>query len=242
MPYRDENYDLTVHFETRHYGLSAAEREKMVEDLHTLRNLVKTFPVADLHVEIEHHARHHEFHIKTSLRLPKRTLFTGDRDALPHPAYERCIRKLVHKVRAYKEKLGGKPDYTKHADGSPRQVVAETEPDLAAVDAAAQEQDFVAFRRALAVYDDTMGGRVGRWIQRYPEAESMLGRDILLSEVVEEVYLQAFEKYRQRPAGRLGGWLEGLIDHSIRILIHRGEAEIEELRAAQEPRSPPPEA
>ena len=66
----------------------------------------------------------------------------------------------------------------------------------------------------------------------------MLGKDIYLDEVLEEVYLNAFENYPLRPPVPLGSWLEGLIDPSLRALMEKGEEEIENLRLVKEA-SPP---
>ena len=93
--------------------ISDAEEEKMQEDLHTLRRVVEKFPVADLHVRINRHDKSDDFHVKTSLHLPGRTLFTGDRDAKIHPAYERCVRKLVKKVTAYKDRMSHRSQFEK---------------------------------------------------------------------------------------------------------------------------------
>jgi hypothetical protein len=49
MPCRDESYDLREEYKTLHYELSAAEGEKMDGDLDTLRQVVRDFPVAELH-------------------------------------------------------------------------------------------------------------------------------------------------------------------------------------------------
>lgn len=240
MPFRDEAYDLRVLFQARHYELSEEEKLKMAEDAKTLRRLVLSFPVADLHVEVLRHPRAQDFHVKTSLRLPGRTLFTGDRDVKLHPAYERCLRKLVNKVRAYKESMGGKPERERLAQGVRPTVFPLVKPDEARIRRAVEAGDFAAFRKAMAPYDDALEHRVGRLIRRFPDLESRLGREIRLSEVVEEVYLNAFEEFESRPADRLGNWLRRLIVPSIRALASDGEKEIEELRLAEVP--PPAQA
>src|SRR5687767_6816279 len=133
MPFRDEAYDLRVLFQARHYELSDGEKRKMEEDAKTLRRLVFAFPVADLHVEVVRHPRTGDFHLKTTLRLPGRTIFTGDRDVELHPAYERCLRKLVNKVKAYQESMDGKPARERLVQGVRSTVFPVVEPDGARI-------------------------------------------------------------------------------------------------------------
>ena len=110
MRYTDEVFDLRVQIQARQYQLGRGMRERMESELDSLRKLVRTFPVADLHVDLARHPRKKDFHVKVTLRLPQKTLFTGERDERPERAYEQCIRKLVNKVKAYKEALGRKPE------------------------------------------------------------------------------------------------------------------------------------
>lgn len=85
--------------------LSDQQIEQMETDVHTLRKLVTDFPVAELQVTVVCHQRKDDFHVKTSLVLPNRTLFTGERDASMHPAFESCIRKLTKKIGDYKKQM-----------------------------------------------------------------------------------------------------------------------------------------
>jgi hypothetical protein len=84
------------------------------------------------------------------------------------------------------------------------------------------------------VYDEALQKRVGRWIERYPRAEARLGDNLLISEIVEEVFLNAFDQFNDRPeALRLGQWLENLIDPSLRTLFYDGEQERENVRMVE---------
>ena len=97
-----------------------------------------------------------------------------------------------------------------------------------------QQLDYRAFRAAMGVYEDALEKRVGRWIERYPDAEAQLGNGLLISEIVEEVFLNAFDQYNARPASlRLGQWLENLIDPSIQTLLRDGGQEKENLSFIQ---------
>jgi len=88
--------------------------------------------------------------------------------------------------------------------------------------------NYRAFSAALATYEEWLRLRVGRWVQRYPEAQAKVGGDLLIGDLVEEVYLNAFEGWVRRPTEvGLGWWLESSIDPSLRALL-RHPAEVKE--------------
>jgi len=88
--------------------------------------------------------------------------------------------------------------------------------------------DYRAFRMALSADEERLRKRVGRWIQRYPDAEARLGHGLAIGDVVEEVYLNAFESYSRRPMEvPLHEWLDSLIDRSLKMLLHHPEKERE---------------
>jgi hypothetical protein len=211
---------LRIEADWGNYRISEAEWQKMDGDLSALRKLVEHFPVAELKIQVLHPS---DIQISTSLRLPATTLFTADHDRNLHPAWERCVRKLMHKVTAYKERLENKEVYEKEAKGTLHDVRPAMEPDPSEVENAVQDLDYVRFRKALAVYDESLEGRVGRWVQRYPDAQTQLGTQIIISDIVEEVYLNAFERFGERPRIRLGDWLEQLIDPSLQTLLSHPE-------------------
>lgn len=232
MTYSNETYDLRIVTDWGQYRVTPAESEKMDSDLDTLRKVVADFPVSELKIEITQHSTR-RIHVATSLRLPSRTLFTADADEQMHPAWDRCVRKLIHKVTAYKERLANRPAYSKQAQGTVHRVNPSMDPNLQDVERAVRELDYPAFREALAVYDDSLEARVGRRVERYPDVASRLGDGLVISEIVEEVYLNAFERYNDRPPLRLGEWLESLIDPSVRTLAENPAEEKENLSFIQ---------
>jgi hypothetical protein len=211
--------NLRLEINSSGYTLSAEEREKLNVGVHTLARAVRGFPVADLHVDIARYSRSNEYHVRTNLRLTKRTLSTGQRDPLLYFAYERCISKLLKKLSAYKEDLANRELYQVGNEGGQNTVEPSSEPDGRALEKAVLERDFALFRTIVSVYDDALSARVGRWIQRYPEIQARVGREFIISDVVEEIYLNAFEQYESRPAIRMSEWLEKLIDPSLRALV-----------------------
>jgi hypothetical protein len=218
MALTNQTSNLRIDLDSKDFRLSDREQKKFDADLETLRRAVACFPQAELKVEI---SKQSYYRVRTSLILPSRTLFTADDDRDLHPAWERCVRKLVGKVQALKERLGNKPAYSKQAEGTLHDVQPAMEPDIEQVQGAVEELDYAAFRNAVAVYEEAVERRVGRWAQRYPVVEDRLGDGLAISEIVEEVFLNAFERFAERPpALRLGEWLESLIDPSIKALIN----------------------
>jgi len=70
-------------------------------------------------------------------------------------------------------------------------------------------------------------------VERYPAAEAKLGHGLVISEIVEEVFLNAFERFNDRPPLRMGEWLESLIDPSLKALLEDTAAEKENLSFIQ---------
>lgn len=224
MKFSDLSYNLRIQLDSKDWEFSAAEIAEMERSLDQLAESVAKFPTSDLYITVLHHARTKNFHVKTSLVLPGRTLFTGERADTPHPAYERCLRKLLGKVEAYKQTLGKVPEIQKHEKRTHQELEPILDPDAKELDAAIRSESYAAFRRVVGVYEEPLRMRVGRWIQRYPLLQSQIDRKISIFDIVEEVFLNAFEEYHKRPRGiRFGDWLESLIDPAIRLLVTHPE-------------------
>jgi len=148
MKVSDETNKLRIDLDTKAFGLSPAEQEKMDGDLETLRRLVQSFPDPELKIELSHQSY---YRVRVSLLLPGRTLFTADEDQKLHPAWERCIRKLVKRVDGYKEKLANKPTYAKEIQGTLHDVRPTMDPNLDEIMTAVDQQDYAAFRQVLSV-------------------------------------------------------------------------------------------
>ena len=84
------------------------------------------------------------------------------------------------------------------------------------------------------MFESPLHERVGRWIQRYPEIESRLGDSITIADIVEEVFLNAFEQFPQRPQEvPPGEWFEGLIDVSVQALLQSPDEEFANISFAR---------
>lgn len=223
-----------IEIDTQNCTLTPQHADKIDAAIDPLRRVIDRFPVADLYITIAHHPRSQDHHVKTSLLLPGKTLFTGESAAELLPACLRCIRKLLRKVEAYKAELQDDADFRKQQKGTQHDVAPDRPCDFDEVARAIDAQDYAAFRRATIMYDEPLGLRAGRWIQRYPEAQARLQEDLTLADVIEEVFLNAFEGYENRPkAVRFGEWLEGLIDPSVQALLNHPDRELRNVSFAR---------
>ena len=126
------------------------------------------------------------------------------------------------------------PERQKQEKGTHQEMAPATPIDPAALDAAAEAGDYPAFRAAVTPYEDAVRLRAGRWVERYPEVQGRMGRGLDVIDVVEGVFLAAFEGYECRPAGvRFGDWLEGPIDPTVRAIAHNPDEELENINMAR---------
>ncbi len=234
MPASDDRGRLRVEVEAKQCNLAPETLQKMDTCLEPLRRVTRQFPVADLFISVLHHVRGGDFHVKTSLVLMNTTLFTADHDAHVYPAFERCVTKLVRKVESYVNDLSHTPETRKRLKGTRQEVYPAMPPDGDGLASAVQSGDYAAFRDESLDYEGPIRDRVGRWIERYPDIRLQLGRTLSLDDVVEEVFLNAFERFDQRPrAVRFGEWLEGLIDPSLHALRSDPDGEKENIEFAR---------
>ena len=233
--YADETYNLRIELDEKNCRLERDQIEAMEGSLDTLSELTKKFPVSDLHVVVAHFPKSGEYHIKTSLRMPSKTLFTGEHDSVVVPAFDRCVRKLVQKVRAHRERMDTHDgDRGKFAEGTHQTVEPDFAPDLNALERALAGDSYAAFRKEMSGFDRPLRDRAGRWVQRYPEVDAMIGERLPLDDIVEEVMLTAYDRFVERPPTMLlGGWLESLVDPAIRNLLRHPDEELEEVSFAR---------
>jgi ribosome-associated translation inhibitor RaiA len=225
---------LQVYFDAHQFELTEPEQDKMLDGLDALGHQVENFPQHDLRAYLEWRPRNNEYVVKLSLILPGRTLVCSDHNAVLHAAFEKCVDVLADGVKAYKDQLGQVPERQKQEKGTHQEMTAAVQVDAAAVDAAARAADYPAFRAAIAPYEDAVRLRAGRWIERYPEVQGRMGRGLEVIDVVEGVFLAAFEGYEDRPADvRFSGWLEGLIDPTVRAIAHHPDEELENINMAR---------
>ena len=231
----DQTYNLKIELEEKGCELTPAEVEQMEGDLDGLSKLTAEMPVSDLHVTIAFFKHSGEYHVKTTLITPGKQLFTGEHDTVAHAAYQRCVRKLVQKLRNYKDRMethnGERGKYVEH---TLRELDPEWLPNLHTLESAVDGGDYAAFRKEMSGFDEPLRDRVGRWVQRYPEVDAEIGDRLPIADICEEVYLNAFERFPERPVEmRLGDWLESLVDPGIRSLLRHPDEEMEAVSFAR---------
>lgn len=225
---------LNVAFDAHEFVLTEAEKSRMVLNLEGLGKQAATFPVADLHLCMEYHRHSHDYVVKLSLILSGTRLVTTDHDAQLHPAFERALAALTENLKAYKGQLERMPDRQRAEKGTVHQVEAGGGLDSEQLAAAVQAGDYTAFRVAVLPYEESVRKRAGRWIERYPDLAAQLGKGLQLNDVVESVFLAAFERFDSRPLDvRFGDWLDGLIDPAVKRLRDHRDAEIEAINLAR---------
>jgi ribosome-associated translation inhibitor RaiA len=230
----NDNPGLQIRIDTHQCSLSDAVRDRMRGDLDALARQVADFPVAEVHILVERNGRSNDYSVKTSLILPGATLVSNDHDPAVHAAFVRCLQSLEENVRGYKDRLGKVPERQKQEKGTHADLMASVGPDPAAVEEAVRTGDYADFRTATFGYEDAVRMRIGRWLERYPEVNAQVGRQFAIEDVVEAVFLDAFEAFDKRPAGvRFGDWLDGLIDPAVRALGSGNGELLENVRLAR---------
>jgi len=220
MPFTAAEYHLQIEIDVKEYELTAEERARMKPDLDRIGEAVKDFPAAQLWLTIVYHPRSNVFHAQAKLKLPGTTIITGHRDPSLETAVGWCADKVVRRVRAYQ----AQPDYAALDQAQRRaqldqKVIAPSEPDAGKLGEAVQHDDYPAFRHALLHHEEPLRMRVGRWVQRYPEVQAEIGNRFEIADIVEEVFLQAFERHADRPLHiPFHEWLESLMDPAIKAL------------------------
>jgi ribosome-associated translation inhibitor RaiA len=203
---------------------------QMRQQLDSLLRQVEAFPLSDVHVLVERNTRSNDFSVKITLILPGETLVGTDHDPFLLAAFDRCLIGLEENVRAYKDRLGRVPQRQKVEKGTHQELAPTVQPDGAAIASAVADGDYSAFRTATFSYEEPLRKRAGRWIERYPAVQARIGKGLEVNDVVEEVFLTAFESYEHRPMDiRFGDWLEALMDPAIKALQHRTDEELENL-------------
>jgi ribosome-associated translation inhibitor RaiA len=218
---------LRVEITTKECELPADERARLQPALQGLSDRVRDFAAPALRVRVIYHPHSERYHAELKLKLPGRSLFTGEEDTYLDSALLRALDKLTHRVEEYKEHPDREVAETaeRRAELS-RDVVAPETPNTGRLDDAARAGDYRRFRLGLVLYEEWLRKRIGRLVQRHPEAQARVGDGLRLGDVVEEVYLNAFERFTRRPADvRLSDWLEGLIEPSIRALLQHPDEE-----------------
>ncbi len=241
MQFDDDRNHLHVEVSTKDFTLPTDELERLQRLLGPLGEAVQDYPHSDLWLTAIRHPASASYHVEAKLKVPGATLLTGERDAYLDSALERCVRKLMRRVEGQKRQPDrAASEQVRRRTALDDEVVAPEAPEPGPLGQAVEAGDYHAFRNALLGYEDWLRLRVGRWLQRYPEAEARVGHELLIGDLVEEVYLNAFERYNERPHDvSFHDWLDGLIDPSLKALLRRPDEEHENASLARTVRETP---
>jgi hypothetical protein len=222
MQYTDERYHLRVDFRSRGCTVPGEELARMERKLELLGEAVKEFPESRLTVSFIHHPRSKVVHVEAQLRLPGRTLFASAYGEDYRMVFEGCINRLGEQVGAYLENAPDRRAERVAGDRTAldRDVVAPEGIESGPLGQAVRDGDYKAFRQLVSASEEWLRNRIGRWVQRYPEAEAQVGNRLRLGDLLEEVYLTAFEEYPGRPTKvPFHEWLDGLIDPTLKEFL-----------------------
>jgi hypothetical protein len=234
MRFPDHGVRFPIDLDTKHCSPLPAELDKMRANLEPLLRAVEHFPVASLHVVVEQFARTTTYRVKLSLTLTGTTLVSLEDAPHSHAAFEHCVHNLLRDVAAFKARMGNESEVHKHEKGTHQDLLPDVDPDPEAIESAVEAGDYNAFRTATLGYEEPVRKRVGRWLERCPEANARIGKGLEIDDLVEEVFLDAFEAYAQRPRQiRFGDWLERLIDPAIKEIANGRDGELENARLAR---------
>lgn len=242
MHYSDDRFHLSVQIDCKDCQIPADERARMEESLVYLGKEVEEYPASELKAHIVYHPQSQTYHVELRLRVPGRTLTSAQTDPYLDPAFQRSLDELRKAVDEYNRNPDQEAiEALKQRLELERDVVAPEPPEPGPLAAAVDQADYAAFRAALAPYDTWLNDRVGRWLNRDPAVEAQVGKTIRPSDVVEEVYLNAFEVFPKRPRDlAFHQWLETLIDPSIKRLLRHPDEEKENISMAETLEDMPP--
>lgn len=205
--------------------LPPEERSRLQDALTGLAAAVHDLAEASLRVSVSNHPDRRVYHVGCRLDLPGRRLTSAEDDPYLDSALLRAVARLTRKAEAYRDHPDrGAVAAAERRAALDREVVATEDPAAGPLADAVRAGDYRAFRNGLLTYEDGIRLRAGRLIDRHPEA--VVGRDLLIGDVVEEVYLLAFDRFLDRPAGhRLSDFLEGQIEPAIKALLAHPDEE-----------------
>lgn len=221
MRYTDDRFHMQVEFNADGTDVPDDQMVRMQQALEPLGERVAEFPESQLWLKLIFHSRSLTHHVQAKLKVPGRTIITGAYDAFLDTAFQHCVQRLIRRVDAYAEN----PDEEALSAAEARaqaeeRVIAPGDADTGPLAEAVRNGDYKAFRLGLSNYEEWLRRRAGRWIQRYDEAQARLGHDLRIGDLVEEVYLTAFETFPDRPTHlRFHEWLDSLLDPALRELL-----------------------
>src|SRR5438270_13918884 len=100
MHYVEDRYHLKVEFHGKDCTIPQDELTRMQQSLGPVGEAVQDLPGSELWITVHQHPRQ-DYHVEAKLRMPGRTVFSGDSAADLDSAFQRCVRKLARKAEDY---------------------------------------------------------------------------------------------------------------------------------------------
>lgn len=210
------------------FNLTKAQAVQIEDEMEHLKPLIAKFPTRVLHVNLKFNANSDQYEVRLALVLPGQTFATGGVDTAWHPVLETAVHKLKRRVEHYKEDLENVTARRHHAADHDHPVEPTQQIDGHALLSAVEADQYSDFRQLLSPFESSLRDRIGRWVQRYPQINAMIGESIFIADILEEVFLLAFERFAKRtPQLMLGPWLETLVDPAVQQIASDPERELE---------------
>ena len=227
---KDSQFDapeMRIDLDVEGMKLSDAETATVEAEVDRIKPLTAEFPVQILHVNLRYNRNSEEYEVKLALVLTGQTFATADVSESWHGSLENCVRKMIRRVEHYKQDLSNVESRSR-AVNSEAHVEPTRQIDAVAVRTALSENDYAAFRREMGPFDASLRDRIGRWVQMYPQVDAMVGERLTLADIVEEVFLMAYEQFDSwHPEMLFGQWLETLIDPAVKAIARDPDGELE---------------
>jgi ribosome-associated translation inhibitor RaiA len=211
-----------VEIDTQQCELPDDEQIRIQADLDQLAAELLDFPQSQLFLKIVRHDDREQYHAQAKLKLPGKTITTGQYSEWLDEALTRCLAKVRQRAEQYKDR----PDQ-QAIDQAARQIeqtsaesiAAPTDPDAGELGRAVKDQDYRRFRLALATHESWVRSNVLHWLMRYPQINAQIGRQFDVDDAAEEVFLMAFERFGDRPDEKtISQWLTEFVDPAVKAV------------------------
>ncbi len=93
--YSDDLNHLQVEIRSRKCEVPNDERDRMQERLSDIAERVRDLPISQLTITLIGHSRAQDYHCEAKLKLPGRTILTGERSDYLDCAFQGCVDRLA---------------------------------------------------------------------------------------------------------------------------------------------------
>lgn len=212
------------------FEMTDRERDEVDAEVGKLLPLIEDFPTQVLHVNVKYNGNSEEYEVRLALVLPGQTFATGGVDHAWLPVMETAITKMMRRVEHYKEDLSHVTERRHHALDTDHVVEPSYQIDADAVRDAVATDNYAVFRTAMMPLEGKLRERIGRWVERYPRVEAMIGEKLFIADIMEEVFLMAFDRYDHWTDGlTFGAWVETLVDPAVKAIANDPDGELEQI-------------